>query len=135
MTSGARKRNGKDWVRLLALFFLLYALSDGTVLQAYNGNEALGIPPDHHMFDSGHHASQTSEPPCTTGQTDCEQTPDHPDYDHQHQSFCWQQVGVAYYSFELDSAVKLANAQPTNFYEELHSNSAISYLFRPPRTA
>jgi len=31
--------------RLLALFFVLYAGADITVLQAYCGNEMVGIPP------------------------------------------------------------------------------------------
>ena len=130
-----RKNKAKNWTRILALFFLLYALSDVSVLQVYSGNEALGIPPDHHMSDTGHQLPRSSVTPCSVDQSDCQQTPDHPDYDHQHQSFCWQQAGVAFYSFDLESAVKLVNAQQTIFSEELHSHSAISSLFRPPRTA
>ncbi len=38
--------------KFLAAFFVLYALADVSVLQAYCGNESLGIPPaDHAILD------------------------------------------------------------------------------------
>jgi hypothetical protein len=130
-----RKKTAKNWTRILSLFFLLYALSDVSVLQVYCGNEALGIPPDHHISDSGHHASETRDAPCKAGQSSCKNIPNDHDYDHQHQCFCWQQATVPYYSFELSSAAKIAAEPPTVFHEVRHTNSAISYLFRPPKTA
>lgn len=122
--------------RLLALFILLYAVADVSVLQVYCGNEALGIPPDHHMSDLGHDLAQLTDNPCSDAdQADCQQVPDDHDYDHRHQCFGWQQVVVAFYSFELGSAAKFTRVHPPVFYQDLHTNSALSHLFRPPRTA
>jgi len=51
--SSKRLKIGKTVVtRLLAAFFLFYALADVSILQAYCGNEAVGIPPAHHQKES-----------------------------------------------------------------------------------
>lgn len=36
-------------IRVIAAFFVIYALADVSVLQAYCGNETLGIPPADHV--------------------------------------------------------------------------------------
>ncbi len=133
MKFGAKKSKAKTFTRILALFFLVYALSDVSVLQVYCGNEALGIPPDHHMLDSGHRTMRQNESTCSAAPADCDEVPGGSDYDHQHQCFNWQQAGVAYYTFEQTPVVKITAAQPALFLEERHSNSAIFYLFRPPK--
>ncbi len=122
-------------IRFTALFILLYAIADVSVLQVYCGNEALGIPPEHHITDLGHHLDRPNEAPCDANDADCHQIPDDHDYDHQHQCFCWQNVVLAFVSFDLGLATELAEANPPVFFENLHSNSALSHLFRPPRTA
>lgn len=122
-------------ISLMALLFVIYVLADVSVLQAYCGNEAIGIPPDHHLSDARHHPDRSNDSPCSAEQADCQRVPDDHEYDHHHQCFGWQQVVAAFYSFEPGTADQLSKAQPPIFYEDLHSNSALSHLFRPPRTA
>lgn len=40
-------------VSLVAFLFVIYAIADVSVLRAYCGNEALGIPPAHHVAEKG----------------------------------------------------------------------------------
>lgn len=50
--SKLRVRIKKTAIKVLAAFFVIYALADVSVLQAYCGNESLGIPPADHLTKS-----------------------------------------------------------------------------------
>lgn len=47
-------------VRVLAVFFVIYAFADITVLQAYCGNESIGTPPAHHYEPQTDHCDRDS---------------------------------------------------------------------------
>ena len=122
--------------RLAALFFVMYALSDVSVLQVYCGNEAIGIPPAHHSSKQADDSIRDGHRTCSTSESfDCRQTPDDHEYDHQHECFCWQQVVVGYYMLSPGRLAELEETRPPIFYRDPHSDSAISHFFRPPRTA
>ena len=131
----AKNSMKRGLIRLVALPFVIYALADVTILQAYCGNEAIGIPPDHHMSDSGRHLDRSDDSPCSAEQADCQQVPRDHEYDHQHHCFAWHLVVVAFHGFELGSTDKLSKAKLPLFHQDVHSDSALSHLFRPPRTA
>src|SRR5215204_3010357 len=128
----------KRWpttTRLLALFILLYAIADISVLQVYCGNDALGIPPDHHMSALAEGRDAHNDKRCRNSDAaECQKLPDNHDYDHQHQCFYWQQVGVGFYAFDPGSIAELDKTQLPVSCENLLSNSCLSYLFRPPKT-
>jgi hypothetical protein len=128
-------RSWSTVTRFLALFILVYAVADISVLQVYCGNESLGIPPEHHAVSISHVNDHSADICEVNDQFGCEQPTDDHDYDHRHQCFCWQQVVVAFVSFDLGSVTKFTRVHPPVFYEDLHSDSAPTHLFRPPRTS
>ena len=121
---------------LAAVFFVIYALADVSILQIYCGSEALGIPPDHHMVGIARHLAQSSETPCAVDHADCQQPPEDHEYDHQHQCFCWQNVVVvAFVNFDFGTVVKSPVPELPFSSEDVHTYSVLSDHFRPPRTA
>lgn len=122
--------------RILAVFFVLYALADVTALQAYCGNEMVGIPPAHHSVESTNNSIQSEQETCTESKkADCQQSPDNQDYDHHHECFCWHQVIVGFFLFNSTLFTELPKTLSPVFYENKYSNSDLSGFFRPPQTA
>jgi hypothetical protein len=118
-------------IRCVALLFVIYALADVSILQAYCGNESVGIPPAHYFSkeknDSAEdvtdnfqqpHEQEDSEQDCGD---DC--------------CFCSSHVVINSYNVE-SSLIKLTIIAPkTISYENRHSNSELRNLFRPPQFA
>jgi|CXWL01.1.fsa_nt_gi hypothetical protein len=128
--------NGRRATQLLALFILLYALADVSVLQAYCGNESMGIPPDHHSVLRANDSAQSEHDTCSeSGKADCRQTPDEKEYDHHHECFCWHQIIVGFYHFNPVLFTESLRTQPSVSYDEQYSDSSLTHLFRPPQLA
>ena len=122
-------------IRTVAVFFVMYALADVTVLQVYCGNEFVGVPPEHH---SSHHKSEFAHVPaeaCSdSDQVGCQQAPDDHGYDHSHQCFYWQQVGVESYNFNPGLIATVHRSKLPASYDDSPTSFGVSCLFRPPRT-
>lgn len=121
--------------RVAVFLFVVYALADSTVLQAYCGNEALGIPAAHHI-----------KPPKVEKiasvqaiQTDSHQSPTDHDSEKPCEDDCLSGCShLIVGSFFIDIADPLAYSQKISTpvtYESKYSHSNVAYLFRPPRTA
>lgn len=122
--------------QLLALFILVYAMADVSVLQAFCGNESLGIPPDHHSASLTNDSAQSGHETCSESKkAECQRLPDDEDYDHSHQCFCWQQIVVG--SFRFDSALitELIETCRPSSHENKRPDSDLQTFFRPPRSA
>jgi hypothetical protein len=121
----------RTFIRCVALLFVIYALADVSILQAYCGNQAVGIPPAHHFSkeknDSAEHIADNLQQPHE--QEDSEQ--DCGD----DCCFCSSHVVINSYNVE-SSVIKLTTIAPkTISYENKHSNSELRNLFRPPQIA
>lgn len=55
-------------VKALAVFFVLYALAEVSVLQAYCGNENVGIPPTIHISQNGNSFQEPTDQSIDTNQ-------------------------------------------------------------------
>ncbi len=127
-------------IQCVALLFVVYALADITVLEAYCGNESVGIPPSHHLV-----AKQTDNPDenkhsQATDQNYIQQS------DQQEGSqqtcdddccFCCSSHVVVSSFFIKSNIIKISgrnNAQSVH-YKNKYSNSDLKNLFRPPRNA
>lgn len=132
----SRRLNWKRGLfRVAVFFFVVYAFADSTVLQAYCGNEALGIPAAHHTkppkvekiaslqaTQSDSHQSPTdhdSEKPC---EDDC-------------LSGCSHLIVGSFFIDIPDSLAYLQKIPTPVTYKSKYSHSNVAYLFRPPRTA
>jgi hypothetical protein len=119
------------FIKCVALFFVIYALADVSILQAYCGNESVGIPPAYHFSKEKNdstediadnfqqpHEQKDSEQDCGD---DC--------------CICSSHVVINSYNVE-SSLVKLAKIAPkTTSYENRYPNSELRNLFRPPQIA
>jgi len=119
---------------LVALLFVLYAIADVSVLQAYCGNEALGIPPAHHVSESPNstsHADQANY--FISADHHQQQSDDEHDYDHQHECFCWHQTVVgSYFLTQREDAFDSSSRLPA-FRSSGHKNSDLDRNLRPPQ--
>lgn len=126
-------------IKLVAVFFVVYALADVTVLQAYCGNESVGIPPAHHLSNSTS-VMDPSRPPVTDGEDQerffsTHQSTDEPCSGDEECFCCCPHVTVG---FEL-RYVKPTTPEPiftaiVPNYDE-HVNPDPSLPFDPPRRA
>lgn len=111
--------------KCVTLLFVIYAFADISVLQAYCGNEAVGIPPAHHLLHDENEHNEDSE-----HHNDTEQG------NHEHLSFCSSNIAFDSFIFEfLPVIFTEINTQHSITYENKHSNTGLHYLFRPPRIA
>lgn len=136
----SRLKLQKKWrhklTSLVALFFVVYALADVSILQVYCGNEAVGIPPLHHSAAQADHIISGEQHTCSAfADSDCKQIPDDHEYDHQHECFCSQHAVVGFYFLGPSTASVFVNSGPPVFYESTHSISSLTHLFRPPQTS
>jgi hypothetical protein len=125
----------RGFFRVAVFLFVVYALADSTVLQAYCGNEKIGIPAAHHVrppkaetiesvqaMRSDSHQSPTdhnSDQPCAD---DC-------------LSGCSHLIVGSFFIDISDSLAYTRKSSTPIIYESKYSHSDVSYLFRPPRTA
>ena len=119
---------------LVAFLFVIYALADVSVLQVYCGNEALGIPPAHHMTEEGDPASSTQHGNyVTSADSEQPQSPDEHDYDHQHECFCWHQTVVVSYRFSHSKVTAKSQSQSPDIHTSRHKDTDLDNHFRPPQ--
>ena len=128
--------NGPRATQLLALFILLYALADVSVLQAYCGNESIGIPPDHHSVSLTNDSAQSGHETCRESiKAACQQSPDDQDYNHHHLCFCSHQTVIGSFRFNSALTTKLIDTSCPSSHENKRPDSGLSTLFHPPRSA
>lgn len=123
-------------IQLIALLFVIYAFADITVLQAYCGNESVGIPPAHHLSKNSSDSAEKEQ------QTEIEQ--DNLHESHNQEEFpqdcndeccfcCSTHVVISNFAFEPSIFESEINQITPISYENKHSNTALYYLFRPPQ--
>lgn len=127
-------------VSLVALLFVVYALADVTVLQAYCGNEAVGILPAHHL-------SKTVRSPAKSSATDSTQIRPESDEESRPGSdptqdcdddtcfCCCSHVVTGYFAVPSCKPTSRLELSQSDTYAGRYSNSSLTQLFRPPRTA
>jgi hypothetical protein len=121
----------RTFIKCVSLLFVIYALADVSILQAYCGNESVGIPPAHHLStekaDSAEDTTDNFQQP--QEQKDSEQGCG--------DDCCFCSSHVVINSYNVGSSlVKLTTISPkTVSYENRHANSELRNLFRPPQFA
>lgn len=126
--------------RFIALFFIIYAFADMTVLQEYCGNEALGIPPYAQQLQAKKRqldlSSQSEVGSVISQVSHSEQTPDEP------VSFeeCFCCCSHTTIGFNLIKSVVRENApikqsEPNFSNHNLRSDSHLVQLYQPPKFA
>jgi len=127
-------------VRLIALLFVIYALADVSILQAYCGNESAGIPPAHHFSQktgspikeiAGTYAENQKELREQSRQGN--QSPH--EWDEEACFCCCSHVVVGYFAVSLAFNTHTSSDPQPDTYVSRYSNSTLSNFFRPPRTA
>lgn len=118
---------------LVAFLFVIYALADVSVLQAYCGNEALGIPPAHHVSEDIDPTSYAEHGNYVTATSEQPQSPDEHEYDHQHECFCWHQTVVVSYRFSHSKVIAKLQSQSPDFHTSRHKDTDLNNHFRPPQ--
>ena len=126
--------------RLIALFFVLYAFADLTVLQEYCGNETLGIPPyaqqiqaKNRMVDNTTNSQSVS---FSSSSSHEEQTPESPNSDEE----CFCCCSHTTLSFNpiksAERELSLTKHSESNFSENRSkSDSHLPQLYQPPKFA
>ncbi len=125
------------FVRGVALLFVIYALADVSVLQAFCGNESVGIPPAHHFAKSNNNSAE-SENSNEDSQNNFQQSHDQEDSEQNcGDDCCFCNSHVVISSFAVESNVMKVTETKTQSisYENKHSNSERDNLFRPPQIA
>lgn len=126
--------------RLVAFFFVLYALADVTVLQEYCGNETVGIP----SYAQQIQAKNRTVDKMTDSQTVSfyssssheEQTPESPASDEE--CFCCCSHTILNFNFVKFVAREISPTKQSesNFSENrLKSDSHLPQLYQPPKFA
>lgn len=124
---------------LVALLLIFYALADVTFLQAYCGNEAVGIPPAHHLSNSfaetGVEKSRDSDSVASFQNESPSDGQPAPHEGQDDECFCCCSHVVAGYFF-IDGSVhettRIGISSAT--FRILHPSSQLTSLFRPPQT-
>lgn len=140
MNSSRRTKNSTKHglISLVALLFVVYALADITVLQAYCGNEAVGIPPAHHL-------SKTSKSPASRSATNFSQIRSESDEESRPGSdptqdcdddtcfCCCSHVVKGYFAIPSYKPTIRVGFSQSDTYVGRYSNSSLTQFFRPPR--
>ncbi len=121
---------------LVAFLFVIYAIADVSVLQAYCGNEALGIPPAHHVSENPNSTASVEQAIYVISADHHQrESDDEHGYDHQHECFCWQQVVVGLYFLDTIRLSAGRESRILVFHDAQHTNSDLSLHLRPPQIA
>jgi len=126
--------------RLVALFFVLYALADLTVLQEYCGNETLGIPSYAQQIQAKNRIADSTTNSQTVSFSSSpsheEQTPESPASDEE--CFCCcSHTTLSFNPIKLvEREFSLTKKSESNFSENrLKSDSHLPQLYQPPKFA
>ncbi len=122
--------------RVLALFFVLYALADITVLQAYCGNEMVGIPPYAQQIQMKQKIKKIDSPTFADSSNSSrqEQPPDLPTSE-ESCFCCCSHTTIGFNSLQsVVSEILPTKQSKPNFSENrLKSNSHLPQLYQPPK--
>lgn len=122
-------------VSLVAFLFVIYAIADVSVLQAYCGNEALGIPPAHHIAEKADDVSAAEHDTYfVSADHHNGQSEDEHEYDHQHECFCWHQTVVSSYFLTKREVTQHSGSRLPAFQSSGHKNSDLDNNLRPPQS-
>lgn len=119
---------------MIAFLFVIYAVADVSVLQAYCGNEMVGIPPAHHITENLDSDASVERPNRVISTDPHRQPDDGHEYDHQHECFCWHQTVISsYWLAEREVAANPPSKLPA-FRSSRHQNSDLEHNLRPPQS-
>lgn len=123
-------------VSLVAFLFVIYAIADVSVLQAYCGNDALGIPPAHHVSENAGSALSGEQAIYVISTDHRQRQPDdgHDGSDHQHECFCWHQTVVSSYFLTKNEVTQHSGSRLPAFRSSGHKNSDLDKNLRPPQS-
>ncbi|MGI8543955.1 MAG: hypothetical protein ACR2MD_10835 [Aridibacter sp.] len=130
----------KATVYSVALFIVVFALAEVSILQAYCGNESIGIPPAHHteqIKDCPDEVSQTN-----TVRTDSDNSFTNHNHNSEDNDDCNDEclgncshIILGYFEFLPFISKETKQVENPLFYENTIPNSESTSLFRPPQTA
>lgn len=126
---------------LVAVLLVLYAFADVTVLQAYCGNETVGIPPASKIAAVERSAARHKAAQTTAGASMSKQQPqpgddqnsDAPGGDDECFCCCPHVVTASFNFVPLSAATVVYHQSYSSFPKFLHSDSHLGSCFRPPR--
>ncbi|MET0753884.1 MAG: hypothetical protein ABWZ66_10945, partial [Pyrinomonadaceae bacterium] len=126
-------------VRLLAVFFVLYAVADVTVLQEYCGNEMLGIPSFAQQVHAEKQQAETvSKIRVTSKISDFspqEQTPDLPDSE-EDCFCCCSHTLLGFNSMKSYTPILVLKNSDSNFSLKIRQSSThLRLVYQPPKLA
>jgi hypothetical protein len=126
--------------RVLALFFVLYALADITVLQVYCGNETVGIPPYAQQIQIKQKNKKTNSLTFAVADSSSSSRQEHtPDLPASEESCfcCCSHITIGFNFIQSVVPEILPTKQSkSNFSENrLQSNSHLPQLYQPPKFA
>ncbi len=132
----------KATVYSVALFFVVFALAEVSILQAFCGNEAVGIPPSHHI------TQETEDCPVELTKNDFNhensKSPSVTSHNHDTDEDCFGEteclgccshVTISQFVFHQYVALNFKNIPNILFYENNIPKSELTSVFRPPQTA
>jgi hypothetical protein len=125
-------------IKCVALLFVIYVFADITVLQAYCGNEAIGIPPAHHLSAQNNESQKVDNNVSINNQNYSQPSNQESEQDCNDDCCfcCSSHITLGYFAFEPRVTVFAKNnSLHSSFHENKHSYSALNSLFRPPRIA
>ncbi len=126
-------------IYVVALFFIVFALADLSVLQAYHGNENVGIPAEHHTYQDD---DCSQEKPLDSTQSEQPSISSHDEH-HNQDDDCSDKgeclagcshIIVSYFVFNANVFSEVRQTQESLFYENTTPKSEPTSIFRPPRT-
>ncbi len=122
---------------LAALLFVIYALADVSVLQAYCGNEAVGIPPAHHISNSQRSTVKQNQnfasKPSESGEKSRQNDVPNQDCSCDTCFCCCSHAIPGYFVLPPTKMMRISREYRQDSYLSLHANSNLTYFFRPPR--
>ena len=131
----------KVTIHSVALFIIVFALADVSILQAYHGNETLGIPPAHHSeqkADCGDKILEIKKDGTTSD------TPFFTNHDHNSETDCQGEgeclascshVIVSYFGFNANQFKVDSTLQNPLSHEVTSPKSEPADIFHPPQLA
>ncbi len=131
----------KATVYSVALFIVVFALADVSVLQAYHGNETIGIPPANHTAQEKDCPDELTQ--MSTDQTNSD-TAFFTNHNHNSDEECsgegeclasCSHIVVGYFVFSTHILSVTEQTQTPLFYDRIIPNSESASVFRPPQTA
>lgn len=122
---------------LAALLFVIYALADVSVLQAYCGNEAVGIPSAHHVSNSEREKGKENQK-FASGRSESDEKSrqnDVPSQDCPDEACfcCCSHVIPGFFVLPSTKITCISRECRQDSYTSGYATSSLTYFFRPPR--